>query len=132
MAKLKGLGLTPGQPFPNNTIPHQLFDANMVAYLNHGILPKPSTASGQSVESVPAPIKIRNDIVRIDHKINDKWQLLGHWMYEHDQLDNPQTFLGWDWSSYRTITSSEITPSKSAALKLSGTLSSSLLLEVSM
>ncbi len=132
MATLTGLGLTPGKPFPNNTIPHQLFDANMVAYLNHGVLPKPSTASGQSVESVPAPIKIRNDIVRIDHKINDKWQLMGHWMYEHDQLDNPQTFLGWDWSSYRTITSSEITPSKSAALKLSGTLSPNLLLEVSM
>jgi hypothetical protein len=130
--QLTALGLTPGKPFPNNTIPHQLFDQNMVAYLNKHILPTPQTATGQSVESVPAPIKIRNDIVRIDQKINDKWQLLGHWMYEHDQLDNPQSFLGWDWSSYRTITSSEITPSKSAALKLSGTLSPNLLVEVSM
>ncbi len=132
LAKLTADGLTPGKPFPNNTIPANLLDPNMIAYLNKKILPAAATATGQSVESVPAPIKIRNDIVRIDQKINDKWQLMGHWMYEHDQLDNPQTFLGWDWSSYRTITSSEITPSKSAALKLSGTLSPNLLLEVSM
>ena len=132
LAKLKALNLTPGQPFPNNTIPSQLLDPNMVLYLNQHILPPPQTATGQSVESVPAPIKIRNTIVRVDEKINDKWQLLGHWMYENDNDANPQTFLGWDWSSYRTITSSEITPSKSAAIKLSGTLSPELLVEASM
>lgn len=131
-AKLIGLGLTPGQPFPNNTIPYQLFDQNMVAYLNHGVLPKPSTATGQSVESVPAPLKVRDDIVRVDHTFNDKWQLMVHYLHELDDLHNPQTFLGWDTSNYRTITSAEKTPSYSAAVKLTGTLSPNLLVEASI
>jgi len=131
MAKLTALGLTPGKPFPNNTIPHQLFDPNMVLYLNHGVLPAPSTTTGQSVESVPAPIKVRDDIVRVDHKFNDKWQLLVHYIHDNNVDDNAQSFLGWDWSSYRTITSSEVTPAWSAAVKLSGTLTPNLLLEAS-
>ncbi|MGA2569490.1 MAG: carboxypeptidase-like regulatory domain-containing protein [Terracidiphilus sp.] len=131
-AKLTNLGLVPGQPFPNNKIPHQLFDPNMVLYLNQHILPPPKTSTGQSVESVAAPTNISNTIVRFDHKFNDKWAILGHWMYENDNEINTHTFLGWDWCSYNTITSSEITPSRSAALKLSGMLSSNLLLEASM
>src|SRR5579872_3921 len=131
-AKLTALGLTPGQPFPNNTIPHQLFDPNMVAYLNAGVLPKPSTATGQSVESVPAPIKIRDDVVRGDYKINDKWQVLVHYIHENDVDNNAQTFLGWDSSNYRTINSSEVTPAWSSAVKVSGTLSPNLLLEASI
>src|SRR5579863_3109441 len=55
-AKLSALGLIPGQPFPNNTIPHQLFDPNAVAYLNAGILPKPTTANGDVVSEAQTPI----------------------------------------------------------------------------
>jgi hypothetical protein len=132
LATLASLGLTPGQPFPNNTIPHQLFDANMVAYLHAGVLPKPSTATGQSVESVPAPIKIRDDVARVDHKFNDKWQLLVHYIHENDVDNNAQTFLGWDASNYRTINSSEVSPATSAAIKLSGTISPNLLVEGSI
>lgn len=131
-AKLNALGLTPGQPFPNNTIPHQLFDANAVAFLNSHYLPAPATADGRSLESVAAPIKIRADIVRIDHTINDKWQILAHYMHEQDNDNNAKPFLGWDGDSYNTVTSSEISPSNSGALKLSGTINPNLLLEVSM
>ena len=46
-ALLTQFGLTPGQPFPNNTIPHQLFDPNAVLYLNSGILPKPQQSERQ-------------------------------------------------------------------------------------
>jgi len=132
LATLKALNLTPGKPFPNNTIPHQLFDPNMVAYLNAGVLPAPKSATGQSVESVPAPIKIRNDVARIDHSFNDKWQLLAHYIHENDVDNNAQTFLGWDTSNYRTINSSEVSPAYSGTLKLTGTLSPNLLLETSI
>jgi hypothetical protein len=36
-----------GQPFPGGVIPAGLFDANAVAYLNSGIVPKPNTANDQ-------------------------------------------------------------------------------------
>jgi len=131
-AKLTALGLIPGQPFPGNKIPHQLFSPNMVAYLNMGVLPKPVTIDGKAVESVPQPKNIRNDIVRVDQNINDKWKVMGHWMYEHDVNAASHTFLGWDWSTYQTIPSTEVSPSKSAALKLTGQIAQNLLLEVSM
>ena len=40
--------------------------------------------------------------------------------------------LSWNWTTYNTITSVENNPSNSAAIKLSGELSPSLLLEASM
>ncbi len=132
LAKLTTLGLTPGQPFPNNTIPHQLFDANAVLFLNAKLLPPPGNANDQSVESVNAPIKVRDDIVRVDHKFNDKWALMAHYMHESDNDHNAKPMLGWDGDTYNTVTSSEITPSNSGAIKLSGSISPTLLVEASM
>jgi hypothetical protein len=131
-AKLKGLGLTPGQPFPGNKIPASLVDSSMTAYLNIGVLPQPKTLDGKSVESVPAPIKVRDDVARVDYKINDKWQVLMHYIHENDVDNNSHTFLGWDWSSYNTIPSSEVTPANTAAIKISGTISPNLLVEGSV
>ncbi|HEY2858662.1 MAG TPA: TonB-dependent receptor [Terracidiphilus sp.] len=131
-AKVKALGLTPGKPFPNNTIPHQLFDPNAVIFLNSHLLPPPVTADGKSVESVNAPIKVRDDIVRVDHKFNDKLQLLAHYMHESDNDHNAKPFLGWDGDTYNTVTSSEITPSNSGALKISDTINPNLLVEASI
>jgi hypothetical protein len=130
-AKLTALGLTPGQPFPNNTIPHQLFDSNAVLFLNAHLLPPPGNANDQSVESVNSPLTVRDDIVRIDHNINDKWALMGHYMHEIDNDHNPKPMLGWDGDTYNTVTSSEITPSNSAAIKLSGSISPTMLVEAS-
>ncbi len=47
--------LTPGGPFPNNTIPASLFDANGVLYLNSGILPKPTTGNDYAVPTCRCP-----------------------------------------------------------------------------
>ena len=131
-AKLTQLGLTPGQAFPNDTVPHQLFDANAVIYLNAGYIPPPKTADGKSVETVNAPLKVRDDIVRVDHHFNDKWALMAHYMHENDNDHNPKPFLGWDGDTYNTVTSSEITPSNSGAIKISGSISPTLLVEASM
>jgi len=122
----------PGQPFPGGKIPAGLFDPNAVIYLNTGILPKPSTASGQSVESVATPLNARDDVVRVDHKWNDKWAILGHYMHDAVTQTSGQSFLGWDTSNYRTINSTESNPSNSAALKLTASLSQDLLVEVGM
>jgi hypothetical protein len=131
-ALLTQFGLTPGQPFPNNTIPHQLFDSNAVLYLNSGILPKPNKSNGQAVSEAQTPINVRDDIVRVDHKVNDKWQILGHYMHDSVTQTSGQPELGWDTANYNTVTSVLSNPSNSAALKLSGTLSPNLLVETSI
>jgi Carboxypeptidase regulatory-like domain len=131
-AKLTSLGLVPGQPFPNNTIPAALFDPNAVAYMNSGIIPKPNLANGNIISSANQPIDVRDDVVRIDHNINDKWHLLGHYMHDSVTQAYAQPMLGWSGASYNTITSTLSNPSNSATIKLTGTITPNLLLEVSM
>jgi hypothetical protein len=132
VAKLTADGLTPGGSFPGNVIPANLFDPNGVAWLKSGILPKPNAGNDHFVEGVSLPINVRDDIVRVDHSINDKWKILGHYMHDSVTQGYGAPFLGWLWYSYPTVTSTLSNPSNSAAVKLSGSISPNLLVEASM
>jgi hypothetical protein len=131
-AKLTADGLTPGQPFPGNVIPANLFDPNALLYFASGIIPKPNTSNDYNITAVENPIDVRDDVVRIDHNINDKWHLLGHYLHDSVTQGYAQPMLGWSSGNYATITSTLSNPSNSAAVKLSGAISPSLLAEVSM
>ena len=132
-AQLTALGLTPGQAFPGNKIPHQLFDPNAVLYLNTNIIPKETAgAGGKAIANVANPIDVRDDIVRVDHKFNDKWAILGHYMHDNVSQGYGLPFLGWLWASYNTVTSNLSNPSNSAAIKISGTINPNLLVEASI
>jgi carboxypeptidase family protein len=132
LAKLASLGLTPGSPFPNNVIPAALIDPNAVAYLGSGVIPKPNLANDQIVSQANQPIDVRDDIIRIDHRITDKWQILGHYMHDSVTQAYAQPMLGWSGADYNTITSTLSNPSNSATIKLTGSITPNLLAEVSM
>ncbi|MFZ1087516.1 MAG: hypothetical protein WAN35_21340, partial [Terracidiphilus sp.] len=130
---LKPLGLQPGAAFPANTIPHSLFDPNAVLYLDSGILPAPNVGSTDyNVASVPTPLKIRDDIIRVDHNFNDKWAILGHYIGDTENENEGGPELGWCGCNYNTLTSILSSPSHSAAIKLSGTITPNLLVEASI
>ena len=131
-AKLAADGLVAGGAFPGNVIPANLFDANAVLYLNSGVLPKANTSDDHNITNVSNPIDVRDDVLRIDHKFSDKWTVLGHWMHDNVTQGYAQPELGWLWASYNTVTSTLSNPSKSAAIKLSGTINPNLLVEASM
>ncbi len=113
-------------------IPSYLFDPNGVLYLNSGVLPKPTEANGYAIANISNPIDVRDDILRIDHKFNDKWTILGHYMHDTVNQGYGLPFLGWLWASYNTVTSTLNNPSNSAAIKLSGTINPNLLVEGSI
>ena len=127
--RLTAAGLTPGSPFPNNTIPAALFDPNAVLYLNSGVIPKPTNASGYNVSSANQPINVWDTVIRVDHRINDKWQILGHWLNDEVTQAYASPMLGWSGASYPTITSTLLNPSNGALVKLTGTLAPNLLVE---
>jgi hypothetical protein len=122
-------GLTPGQPFPGNTIPANLIDQNAVLELNSGAFPKPNFGTSQYISSIPEPTNVREDVVRIDHTINSKFQLMGH--YLHDAVT--QTYFPplWGDSTYPTVGTAMLNPSWSSVVKLTQTYSPSLLNETS-
>ena len=71
--------------------------------------------------------------MRIDHKFNDKWTILGHFMEDQVTQGYAQPELGWlSRPSYNTVTSTLANPSDSAAIKLSGTINPNLLVEASI
>ncbi len=123
-------GLTPGGAFPGNVIPANLLDPNAVLFMNTGAIPMPNTGTAsnpQYVASPKQPTDVREDVVRIDHDINSKMHLMGHWI--HDQMS--QTIIPTQWSgdSYDTVGDVFANPSWSGVIKLTQTLSPSLLNE---
>jgi hypothetical protein len=131
-------GLTMGQPFNQNSdgtylIPANMIDQNIVSQLSAGTFPKPNASStsggilNQYVASIKQPENIREDAVRIDHSINSKFQLMGH--YLHDAMEN--TFFPplWAGNIYPTVGTAMKNPSYTAVIKLTQTYSPSLLNE---
>jgi hypothetical protein len=136
-ARVTAAGLVQGQPFNYRNgqqyIPASLFSPNGVLYLASPLIPKVTNVSNDnSVSSIVNPITVSEEIVRIDHKVNDKWQILGHYIHDSVTQGYPDADLGWNWESYNTISSTLSNPSNSAAIKMSGEISPSLLVEASM
>jgi hypothetical protein len=130
-------GLTPGSPFPAGPtsgtyrIPLAMVDQNIVRELNSGVFPHPNTTCTgtqckQFIVSIKQPENIREDVVRIDHSINSKFQLMGH--YLHDQME--RQFFPPLWAGGQpTVGTTMQNPSFTAAIKLTQTYSSSVLNE---
>jgi hypothetical protein len=127
-AKLKADGLTMGQPFPNNTIPGNLLDPNALLFNATKNLPASTNANGTYTPTGGhLPVKVREDLFRIDHNFNDKWQLFGH--YIHDNMDTTEATPEWQGDNYPTIGSNFSNPAYAAVVKLTGTLTPNVLLE---
>jgi len=120
-------GLVAGQPFhtsaPNvYTIPANLIDPNAILFMGTGAIPKPNTSNGtQYISSPKQPTDVREDVVRIDHHFNDKYQLMGHWI--HDQMSQTIFPTMWSNDSYTTVGDVFKNPSWGTVIKLSQTLS---------
>jgi hypothetical protein len=133
-AKVAAAGLTAGQPFPNQTIPASMFDQDGLLYLSpaNSLLPYSNTLGDKATTEIATPTTVTEEVVRIDHEINSKWQILGHFLHDSQATGVAGADLSWNWTSYDTISSVESNPANSAAIKLSGELSPSLLIEASM
>ncbi len=127
-------GLVPGKPFNpaggnarQVVIPSNLFDQNAVLELNAGTFPKPNYGTSQYISSIPQTTDVHEDVVRIDHRINAKLQLMGHYLHDN----TTQTYYPplWGDSSYPTVGTAMQNPSWSSTIKLTQTLSPTLLNE---
>ena len=123
----QGDGLTPGQPFPGNIIPANLIDPNAVLELNAGTFPKPNYGTSQYISSIPQPTNVREDVVRIDHSINSKLQLMGHLLHESVGVNFFPPL--WGDSNYPTVGTAMQNPAWSSVIKLTQTISPTLLNE---
>jgi hypothetical protein len=127
LALYAAYGLTAGQPFPGNTIPAALLDPNAVLEMNAGTFPKPNFGASQYISSIPQPTNVREDVVRIDHALTPKLQLMGH--YLHDAVTTAFYPPLWQGATYPTVGTTMGNPSWSAIVKLTQTISPNVLNE---
>ena len=122
-------GLVAGQPFPGNRIPANLLDPNAVLYMGTGAFPKPNAPDGSNrfVASINAPTYVREDLLRIDHSISQKLQLMGN--YIHDANTQTKYPPLWSNDTYPTVGSVMSNPAWAAVVRLTQTLTPNLLNE---
>ena len=126
-ARFAAAGLIPGQPFPNNTIPDSLIDPNAKLFFASGAMPLPNAAGNNFSGSRGVPTEVPETILRIDHYFSSKYSLMAH--YVHDGTDQQTPTTLWSGSTYPTLGTSFRNPSWSAVVKLTQTLSPTLLNE---
>ena len=119
-------GLTPGQAFPNDTIPTNLIDPNAALFLKSGFV-VPANANGSYFSGANTDTFYREEAVRVDHQINDKMAVMGHLIYDsgHQTVPTP----AWTGTTFTTVGSVEDVPSWAAVMHLTSTIKSNLLNE---
>jgi len=124
-----GGSFNPGSTAGTLLIPANLIDQNVIQLMNTGTFPKPNFGTNQFLLAVPQPTNVREDVIRLDHNINSKYQLMGH--YLHDAVSQNYFPPLWGNSTYPTVGTAMQNPSWSSTIKLTQSFSPTLLNETS-
>lgn len=119
--------VTTAVPFTNNMIPASLLSPNAQAMLGAGIFPAPTNGGDKFQGTPPVPTNVREEIVRIDHTVNSKFSLFGHFVA--DQVAQTFGTTMWSGDNVPTIGNTFGNPSYSAVIHTSYMISPSLLNE---
>jgi hypothetical protein len=130
---------TTGLPFPTNAagqyvIPTSRMNPQALNLLGIGIFPNPTSVTAAGVgqySTAPAePIKLHEEIIRVDHQFNEKWSIMGHFI---DDMTN-QSFATSLWSSDNvpTVGSKLHSPSYAGVIRVTDLISPSAVNEVTL
>jgi hypothetical protein len=119
--------------FPGNAIPSTLLDPNSQALLHAGgkyggIFPAP-TSGAQFVGGNNLPTDVREEIVRIDENVSDKFTIFGHFVAE--QISQTYGTTQWSGDTTPSIYNSFGNPSYAGVVHTAYTISPTLINEAS-
>lgn len=122
----------PASCFPTpTTVDPSCFDPNAVALMGSGIFPAPQgipIKNNNFIEPVSTPTNFDQELFRVDYDINSKMRLMVHYIRESYALI--PTTTQWGGSDFPTVTSTFDVPSGNIAVRLTDTISPTLLNEV--
>lgn len=128
-ARFAALGLTPGQQFPGNKIPASLIDANAALFFASGAMPLPDAPNNFYSGSKGVPTNVPETVLRFDHYFTEKLSIMGH--YIHDNTDQQVATSLWSSDTYPTLGTNFKNPSWGGVVRLTYTISPTLLNEAS-
>lgn len=117
-------------PFANNSIPTTMLDKNSLLLAQPNFIFNAANnpnGSAQFIGSASAPINVNEQIVRIDHQFSDKTSLMLH--YVRDGIDQNFPTTLWSGDSYPTVGTDFLNEPQSFLLKLTRSVSPTLLNE---
>ncbi len=126
-------GVTPGMPFPNNTIPACMINSNATSLLTAGgkyggIFPLPNNGVNFTGGN-NSPTNLREEIARVDHTFSSKFSIFGHWISE--QTSQTYGTTQWSGDNVPTVSNTFGNPSYSAVVHTTYVISPTLLNEAS-
>jgi hypothetical protein len=118
--------------FPGNAIPSSLLDKDAQVLLTEGkIFPAPNKGTTAATSYFNLPVSEPNDIteelVRIDHKFNDKFSVFGHWVSE--QTTQGYATVMWSGDNVPTVGNTFGNPAYSAVIHSTYTINPNLVNE---
>lgn len=125
-------GVTPGQPFPGNTIPDCMISPNAKALLAaggkyNGIFPQPNSGD-YFLGGNNSPTYLTEEIARVDHQFSSKFSIFGHWISE--QVAQTYGTTMWSGDNDPAIANTFGNPSYSAVVHATHVISPTLLNEI--
>lgn len=118
--------LTCYQPFPGNLIPTSMVNSNaQILGKPNFILPSPNSSGNLYAATPPAPIRVPEQIVRIDHKFSDKTSVMFHFIKEGVHQNFATTL--WSGDTYPTVGTLLHEPTQQDALSITRSISPTLL-----
>jgi hypothetical protein len=135
------LGNSSPQTFINNQMTYPgntdvLLNPNALAILGTGIFPLPNASSGCDttgaacyLADVSLPTYWREELFRIDHSLNDKWQASFRYIHDSWNETTPVPQYAYTQNSFPTIQNSFYAPGLSLVARLSGAFSPTFLNE---
>lgn len=130
---LQAAGLTAGTPFPGNVIPTSLINPQASALLSAGIFPQPTSivnGVGQYSSAPAVPLKLHEEIVRIDHNFSDRLALMAHWIDDMTNQDFATTL--WNSTNVPTVGTKLHTPSYAGVIRLTESISPTVVNEITL
>ena len=125
-------GVTPGQPFPNNTIPDCMISSNAAGLLKAGgkyggIFPAANSGAFFNGGN-NSPTDLREEIARIDHQFSSKLTVFGHFISE--QISQTYGTTQWSGDNVPSIADVFGNPSYSAVVHATYVINPTLVNEV--
>lgn len=117
-------------PFPSNTIPQNMLNPNALILAKPNFIFNSANSGAQFIGSASAPINVNEQIARIDHQFSDKTSLMAHYIRNGIVQDFPTTL--WSSDSYPTVGTSFLNEPEAALLRLTRSISPTLLNEASI
>ncbi len=123
------VGCVVGKPFPNDQIPTAMLDNNSLLLLNTYYPRAQTFQDGYNfVSAVPTTTTVREELIRLDYNMSDKWKAFAHYIQDQNHVNSPYSLWG-DNPLPNVEGTHEFEPMQSFGLNLVGTLSPNLINE---